>query len=295
MRKLIKKIGKIILPRKLRVMARKPYLKLKNKIKYGNFDFFQSVEFENITSCNRRCSYCPNSIYDRGLVKNKKIMDEALFKKIIDELASFNFSGRVSPVFFGEPLLDERLTEWTAYVRKRLPSAAIIIHSNGDLLTLGLYDDLVKSGVDLFVITEHGESMSYSMKELLKKFHETKYKDDYMHDKAYAPIGQNKATILYRDIKKKNNLYNRGGLLENMPPVKAEKLICKLPSDIFLIDYQGNVILCCNDYFSNIKFGNIKDESILEVWNKKEFKKIRNELSKGDFRLDMCKKCKTPT
>lgn len=293
MQKLIKKIGKRILSRKLRVLARKLYLKLKNKIKYGNSDFFSSVEFENITTCNRRCSYCPNSIYDRGLIKNKKIMNETLFKKIVDELASFNFDGRVSPVFFGEPLLDERLTVWTAYMRKKLPNATIIIHSNGDFLTLGLHDNLVKSGVDLFVITEHGENMSYNIKELLKNFHEVKYKDDYMHDKAYAPIRQSKATILYRDIKKKNNLYNRGGLLENMLPIKVKKPICELPSSILLIDYQGNVILCCNDYFSKIKFGNIKNESILNIWNKKEFKKIRNELKKGNFRLDMCKKCKT--
>lgn len=292
MRKLIKRIGKRILPRKLRIAARKPYLKLKNKIKYGSFDFFQSVEFENITSCNRRCSYCPNSIYDRGLIKNKKVIDEALFKKIIDELSGFKFSGRISPVFFGEPLLDERLTEWTAYIRKNLPNADIIIHSNGDLLTYKLYNNLIKSGVDLFVITEHGEHMAHNIKELLKNFQETNYKDDYMHDKAYAPVGQKKATILYRDLKKKNNLYNRGGLLKNMDPIKTKKLVCKLPSEILLIDYQGNIILCCNDYFSKIKFGNIKNETILDIWDKKEFKKIRNELAKGDFRLDMCKKCK---
>jgi len=292
MNKIIKKVSKKILPKKIRLLTRKPYIKIRNKIKYGSFDFFQSVEFENITSCNRRCSYCPNSIYERGLIKNKKIMNEPLFKKIIDELATFDFSGRVSPVFFGEPLLDERLPDWIKYMRKKLPNASIIIHSNGDVLTIDLYNRLIEAGLDILVITEHGQEMSYSMKELLKKFHKVKYKDDYMHDEAYAPFGTKKATILYRDIKNKNNLYNRGGLLKNMKPIETKKPICKLPSDIFLIDYTGNVILCCNDYFSNIKFGNLTKESILDIWNKKEFKEIRRQLSKGIMRLDMCKKCK---
>lgn len=292
MYKTLETVGKKLLPRRVRLFIRKPYIKLRNRLKYGEVDFFSAVEFENITTCNRRCSYCPNSIYERGLAKNKKIMEESLFKKIVEELAVIKFSGRISPVFFGEPLLDDRLVDWIKYVRENLPDALIIIHSNGDILTFELHNNLIKAGVNIFVITEHGDEMSCNMRNLLEKFHVVKYEDDYMHNVAYAPIGQKKATILYRDLKKNNNLYNRGGLLKDMPAIKVEKTICELPSEILLIDYQGNIILCCNDYFSKIKFGNIKDESILDIWNKKEFKDTRSQLRKGDFRFDMCKKCK---
>jgi len=31
---------------------------------------FSVVEVETSTACNLRCNYCPNSVYERGLLKN---------------------------------------------------------------------------------------------------------------------------------------------------------------------------------------------------------------------------------
>ena len=80
--------------------------------------------------------------------------------------------------------------------------------------------------------------------------------------------------------------------LPQLTPKKQLKARCYLASAIFLVDYAGNVILCCNDYFSNIIMGNLENESILEIWHKEKFKKLRENLRKGQLDLEMCKKCK---
>ena len=59
---------------------------INNYIKYRQFDLFSIIEIETITACNKRCSYCPNSKFDRGLLINSKKIDINLFYKIINQL-----------------------------------------------------------------------------------------------------------------------------------------------------------------------------------------------------------------
>ena len=103
---------------------------------------FEAVEIETTTVCNRTCSYCPNSAIKRPAGN----MDEALFRSIIDSLKEMDFSGRVSPHFYGEPLVDRRILKFIAYTREKLPKAFIKLFTNGDLLTYDLFLKLLESG-----------------------------------------------------------------------------------------------------------------------------------------------------
>ncbi len=293
-RKLIRIIGKTFIPSSIKPFARKLYYQISNLVKYGDPYFFNAVDIETITACNRRCSWCPNSIYDRGLIKNKKLMDEKLFSKIIDELSELKFSGQIRFSFYGEPLLDERLNGFVKYTRGKLPKVDIFVFTNGDFLTLNLYKALSKNGVDFFIMTQHDETISPTMKELLKNFHKISYnKKDFSHKFAYKLNGYD-TTILHKSIKSMK-LCSRGGLLKNIKPKKLTHLKCFLPTNCVVINHTGNVILCCDDYLGSIKFGNLKNESILEIWQKESSKKIRKELREGILRLEICKKCKGVT
>jgi len=293
-RKLIRTIGKTFVPSSVKPFARKLYYQISNLVKYGDPYFFNAVDIETITACNRRCSWCPNSIYDRGLIKNKKLMDEKLFSKIIDELSEIKFSGQIRFSFYGEPLLDERLEAFVKYTRDKLPKVDIFIFTNGDFLTLDLYKGLSENGVDFFIMTQHDEIMSLTMKELLKNFHKVSYsKKDFFHQSAYKL--DNYDTILLHKNLRNMELCNRGGLLKNIKPKKLTHLRCFLPTNALVINYAGNVILCCDDYLGSIKFGNLKNESILEIWQKENSKKIKEELREGILRLEICKKCKGVT
>ncbi|VVB86493.1 Coenzyme PQQ synthesis protein E [uncultured archaeon] len=246
--------------------------KCKLLIKYGTFDFFDDVNIEINTSCNRRCEYCPNSVYDRGLLKNEKLMNEEIFKKIINQLAEIKFDGRISPHFYGEPLLDKRIITFVKFIREKLPKSKISIYSNGDFLTVEKYEELVHAGVNLFVITQHSKEMNKNIKELFK----------------YLKNNRSKK-IIYEKITSATPLYNRGGLVK---PIKMNyKPRCSLFDNPLIIDHAGNVLLCCNDYHSSIKFGNINEKNLLEIWNSTFYKEIRKQIKNYDHKLDICQKC----
>jgi cyclic pyranopterin phosphate synthase len=230
------------------------------------------IDIETITACNRRCSYCPNSIYDRGTIKNCKLMDESLYHKIIDELALWQFAGHIHPFWFGEPLLDKRLPDLISYTKMKLPKSTITVFTNGDLLTIQTFKKLKHAGVDGFWITQHDKSETQTMKEFKK----------YINENGSAGV-----KITYHII---DNYMNRGGLVNVNKKTYTPKY-CLMPSKHITIDYAGNVVLCCNDYFSTISFGNLKIESLTDIWNKPSYIKIRKELWKGLMRHDMCKKC----
>lgn len=247
---------------------------IKYLLKYNTTDFFNDLNIEINTSCNRRCLHCPNSIYDRGLLKNEKLLDEKLYRKIIDELSHIDFDGRISPSLFGEPLLDKRLIRFVEYTRRHLPKVKILVFSNGDYLTPNKYIGLIEAGVTAFTITQHGKTISESMQHL------------------FAFIKNNpsvKNVIKYNVFSDRTPLYNRGGLVEVERRHKRPR--CILSNNPVCIDYNGNVILCCNDYFGEVKFGNVRDKNLIDIWKSDFYKNTRRNLRKGKYDFEICKRC----
>jgi radical SAM protein with 4Fe4S-binding SPASM domain len=66
---------------------------------------------------------------------------------------------------------------------------------------------------------------------------------------------------------------------------------CFDPIHAASVVYSGDVVLCCEDYFGNYKYGNVNSEKLIDIWNKEEFRRVRKECSKGIYNLDICKKC----
>lgn len=256
---------------KTRVTNLKHYMS--NIAKYGNFDFFDAILIETATACNRRCSYCPNSIYDRGQVGNNKLMDVDLYKKIIDDLADMKYKGTVKPFNFNEPLLDKRLLDLVRYTREKLPKSNIHIATNGDYLTFELYKKLIDAGITAIYITPHRETMPDHIKGLFAKL---KDRDD-------------KVTIKYNHLTPESTLANRGGLVQ----VKQRSPIprCVIAPITIQISYEGNAFLCCNDYFGKYTFGNVREKSIKEIWKDPAYVNKRKELRKGVYKYEICKKC----
>ena len=251
------------------------YWKIKHLKRYNTTDFFRNINIEINTSCNRRCSYCPNSIYDRGLIENEKLIPIEFYKKIIDELSSINYNGGISPVGYGEPLLDKRLIDIIKYTRQRLPEANIKLFSNGDLLDINKYNSLIDAGLTELTLTQYEGQMSKNLKDVLE------------YEKNNP---SRKCKLIHKEFNSTIQLSNRGG--EVTPNIVESNPGCIYTSSPIVIDVNGNVILCCNDYFSSHIFGNVKEESVLDIWRKEEYKNIRKMLKKGKFILPICKRCR---
>lgn len=248
---------------------------IKHKFYSGYFDFFEGVVIETTTYCNLRCSNCPNSKYEKSLLKNKKLIDENLFKKIIDDLAEYNFRGVIFPYFYGEPLSDERLLKFISYMRSKIPKSRINLGTNGFLLTIPLYKKLVESGVKNITITQYGKTMPPKIEEIFK----------------YLKTRPKKENIIsYRILNQDNFLSNIGGEVKVKKLLDEERPNCTYYNYV-TINYKGEVILCCSDYHSSIVFGNVKGERLIDIWNKSRYKKIRKDVLKKIYRLPICRGC----
>ncbi len=215
-----------------------------------------TVNIETTAFCNRKCSFC---FYDDRFPKRELgMMQEETYKKIIDDLAAMKFRGRVSPHSYGEPLLDKRLPALMEYTRKKLPLCNIDIRTNGDFLNEDLLITLLNKGVDDFRITNCDDDEKPLLEELARKypFHVElrSYKDFAKCDRAGA-------------------IFERG---------KSLHKVCLRPSSALVVNWKGNVVLCCQDFYQDHCFGNVMEKSVWDIWNDPQFVEYRKHLLEGD-------------
>jgi radical SAM protein with 4Fe4S-binding SPASM domain len=226
------------------------------------------VAIETTQHCNRRCHYCPVS-FD---AKPVRAMEPGVFREIIGQLASIRFHGRLTYHFYNEPLLNADLEKLVAYAARYLSGVDHVIYSNGDLLTTERAESLFAAGVTKFVVTDHGG------KELTEPVLRAKRRPRSLGSR-----------IQFRRYTPDTALFNRGGLVkvENQRKLKY----CAYPAYELIIDVDGNVILCCNDYYGSHQFGNVMEMPILDIWNSASMSQLRNRLLRGHFDLPICQVC----
>lgn len=237
-------------------------------------DIFQTIGIETSSECNRKCSYCPNS----NIGRPQGIMAESLFYKIIDELSNIKYSGTISPGFYNEVLLDHRMLDFTKYIREKVPKSKIIFYTNGDFLSYELLHKFINAGVNIFRIAEHSKQPGQIIQNTLAKVRlDGRFIEkhiDYVKFYGHSEL-----------------LMNRGGLVNRVENTNISPW-CDYVNTYMNIDWQGNVVLCCNDYLSSYVLGDVNNESLIDIWNKPANKVLRTKISCGIFEYDICKKCK---
>lgn len=236
-------------------------------MQYEDRYFFHTVSFEISVYCNRKCWYCPN-------VDNEtpnEFMSFDIFKKSIEELKKINFKGIIHYNLYNEPLFDDRLQEFVKYTKEHLPKTTRILLSNGDILNEENAKQLIDAGINKMVITIHDKNPEKNLKRLapVKKLLKEKIHIQTSYD-------------LY--------LSNKAGMVDVKDQKKqANYKICPLVRSL-VITKNGDIIICCNDYYRKYVMGNIMKSDILTIWN--SYSDIRKKLLKDNIAVfDICKKC----
>ena len=254
---------------------------IKNIKKQINYSFTiknkppTAVAIETNSICNRSCEYCPVSIEKR----EKGEMSRELFIKIIDGLDDLKFNGLLTFHHFNEPLIDKRLPSLIEYARSVLIEAHIRIVSNGDLINEDSILDLFHSGISELRISGHDEKASIRIEKLISNYNGD-YKDKIFFQRFYDGSME---------------MSNWGGTIKLSE--KYDKLMshpsggCKYGQQL-TINYRGESVICCRDYFSEGKIGDHKKNTVKEIWNNSS--KVRKNISLGNYEFDICKNCNVP-
>ena len=242
----------------------------------GETGFCNTVELELRSQCNGACHFCPAAVQYKN--RPDRLMPKKTFEKIISDLRELEYSERICFFVNTEPLLDKRLPEFVRYSRKMCPKAVLHVVTNGLLLNKKIGKQLLDSGLDLLEINNYSDN--HVVKPNIEKFM-----------KEIAPQYPGKVCLYNRLINQQLN--NRGGYSPNGRTLERPlKAFCQRPFQKMIISVDGTIGLCEHDFYFSMKMGNVNEESLLEIWNSKNFHKVRQALIHGDRASNsVCSKC----
>jgi radical SAM protein with 4Fe4S-binding SPASM domain len=232
---------------------------------FNNHRLFKSIEIEISTRCNLRCPFCPVSKVERKPAE----LPLAIIEKIVNELSEIGYDGVFSPHFYNEPLLDARLDAILEMVKRVLPRVTTLLFTNFTLMTPERYRELLPH-VDEFVVSVDEPVIQKSVDRVMPLLSEEE---------------RSKTRVRYLS---EGAMSNRLGLVQKKELVCRRKT-CRLGCDYFVVDAYGGVHLCCNDFEGRAVFGNVHNEGVMEIWNKKEFRNARKKALKA--RHHLCRNC----
>ena len=244
---------------------------------YKNIPLPTWIELSLIDVCNRSCSFCPKSD-EKVAPDTYNQMNRVLIDKLVLDLQNIKYRGSVALCGYGEPLLHKDLN----YIVKKLSQVSSVeIVTNGDVLNSKVLESLYDSKAARVLIS------MYDGPDQIKKFKQIIKKSNVPED-----------FVILRDrwYDKNNNfgikLTNRTGTIKIGNQLdNSVHTTCYYPAYQFLIDWNGDVFLCPQDWQRKNAMGNIMQEKIFEIWVGKIFTKYRKELLKGSRKLNPCNSC----
>ncbi|MDP2644016.1 MAG: radical SAM/SPASM domain-containing protein [Desulfobacterales bacterium] len=272
--------------------------------------FPHQVLMETTSACQLRCVMCAR---EQALMKGTlKVdhMEEWLAMKIIEEIAAVNPKTRFWFCFFGEPTISKQI--WRRVkIAKEKKIETTIINSNGNLLTPTMCDQIIECGLDeIYVGLDAATSETYSRVRVRGNFEKVvqgvhyllKHKGDNLkvtvqfgvYDENEHELEQFKKywTDLGVPIFVRPKMTWLGYLSEHYH-TDENRYPCPWILDSLPIYYNGLVPFCVVDWDNRMPVGDIKKQSITEVWQT-SYRKWQNHHLAGKFKElpKFCRQCR---
>jgi MoaA/NifB/PqqE/SkfB family radical SAM enzyme len=242
---------------------------------------FRSAQYENLKSvlgmttveinptelCNRTCSFCPRGNGYPNKDEHLTIDDAYLIKNRLDE---FEYQGIIIISGKGEPLLNPDILEIVNVFKNEW----IELISNGDKILEfpSMLDELFDNGLSRIILDEYDNEENYNKKI------------EILGDRC-GVIKNHFAGGLQSSI-----FNNRSGSFKTIEKSLDRK--CYLPFYKGYIDLTMDLRFCCNDWKYKESLGNLRENTLEELWMSDKMNKYRKELSKGNrCNVISCKEC----
>lgn len=273
--------------------------------------FPTQLAIEPVRACNARCVMCPSMTMRRpgGVMPPEK--HKLILNKIKDWGAPISL---ITHAGMGEPLLDPRFEDKVRLNKKIFPSAQVIMYSNGALLHRKRAEALIESGLDTFSFSVNAFSRdTYS--KIMKLDRDTTYTNIETLLGLRASLGQKTPQIhislIHTEHISEEEIttfkrywadradsiilpprINWGGDMPFIQSILEDRLPCSFLWSVFMVDWDGTVKRCCEDYDSRFPMGNIWEQDPDIIFNSPMVMANRMRQLAGDFSVPkMCRAC----
>ena len=288
--------------------------------------FPRVIQIQTNNLCNGSCLMCPVS---REKIRNPGKMSDELFERIVKEIVENRAEDAFVLLYLqNEPLTDNSIFEKFKLIKKlsngKIETGFV---TNGTLLTGEKIKELCEAEVDdVFFSIDASTEKTYNKirrglnyNKVLENIESLRIsncktrviaefawqKDNYSELNDFKKIWENKGIKTFIQT-----VNNRAGTVSNFEDIRLthkdfsfrkkfttilELIItggCWELVDHINILYNGDVIMCCNDYERRIILGNVKTNSIREIWNGEKYQLVREAIFDRDFeRIPGCSDC----
>lgn len=283
---------------------------------------FQKLSFPNritvelTNRCNVSCTFCPRQSVDMELGD----MDWELYQKIIDEAAE-HLPVKLVIFFRGESLLYDKFDEAIRYAKEKglgpiqLSSNALaldekaadmIIKNKVDFISFSLdtldpiiykksrlYGDLEKSVANVIRFSEKCSALRKAGEFAPTIQVSTIELPEYLEgEDAYIEFWKKHADIVRVYYEHDDNGHFVDEEVNKRLIPNSQRQPCRKVFTDFLIYWDGRVALCNYDWRGMAFHQNVKNSTIQEIWDSKEFENIRKMHRENLFADNiMCKDC----
>lgn len=242
-------------------------------------DTLTRIEINPSELCNRACAFCPRS--NPEVYSNRNLhMLETTAESIAKNLHDINYSNRVTISGFGEPLLSRNIFKIIEIISLGAPNIERLqLITNGDQLNEDVIVKLYSAGITRLEINLYdSEQQVEYFKRILQNIDDSLYvlrHHYYSSSKDYGLTLNNRAGSI--DVGSKGNFSDK---------------ICYLPFYKLMIDWNGNILLCCQDWKRVAKLKlNINTHSITEIWDSVQMNEYRDSLIERGRVKSPCSEC----
>jgi len=279
------------------------------------------IQIQTQNACNAHCKMCLGSISSKP---RPNTMSDRLYKKIVDQISGSN----VKIVLFNlwnEPTLDKQIFDKIRYLKEQTTNKVIVdLITNGSLLHHFKSEEIESSGLDFLSVSLD----AFSDNTYKKIRHNLKFEQVIRNIDRLSSIQKPQIIIKFVEMKEnahefndcksfwnkrnipvsKLNLTNRAGLFTDYSNSKSHNIIsgfhiiksvanrCMVPFSHLCIYANGDVVICCHDYYKSTLVGNLNSESIHNIWNNFKMNTYRKRIYQNDLdQMELCRTCSSFT
>lgn len=275
-------------------------------------DYPLLVDIELSSICNLNCPMCYTITDEFKQQVNTKRMDWDLFIKIINEIGGKVPAIRLS--LRGEATLHPKFIEAIKYAKNHgIKEVSTLTH--GGKLTLPYFKKIAEAGIDWITISIDGVGDVYEdirkplkFDELLAKLKAIKqYKEQHKLKRPvikvqgiWPAIAKSGSDIYYNTLSPHVDLVAFNPLIDylaNDTHIEyLEEFTCPQQYQRLVIGADGLVMKCSNDEENHEVIGDIKKETVHQVWHGEKMQGVRNMHlePRGFLKSSVCQKCYLP-